>query len=246
MKRLLPALALSLCAAAQAGPTINVGTVYDYLDGDKSTFLKRVFNPGDTTAFVRVQVYEISFDANGKSIETALDSQSGDAALRTGLIASPARLIVPPKGMQATRLLYRGDRDSEHYYRVRFVPVMPEKEDNFDVSETERQAYKQSMSAGVNVLAGYGTVFFVSPKNMRFDTRLQDVSGHYRVSNAGNSTVEVNQFKDCSAAKKDDCLPVSKHHIRPGRNFEFNKEPGRIYSFELKEGNKNKAIEVGK
>ena len=34
-----------------AGPAINVGVVYDYLDADKSTYLKRVFNGGDSHGF---------------------------------------------------------------------------------------------------------------------------------------------------------------------------------------------------
>ena len=49
-------------------------------------------------------------------------------------MASPARLIVPANGMQGTRLLYMGERDRERYFRVRFVPVVPEKEDEFAVS----------------------------------------------------------------------------------------------------------------
>ena len=50
-------------------------------------------------------------------------------------MASPARLIVPAKGMQGTRLLHMGERDTERYFRVRFVPVVPEKEDEFAVSQ---------------------------------------------------------------------------------------------------------------
>ena len=47
MKRLLALVSLGgFSLAIQAGPNINVGTVYDYLDGDKSTYLKRVFNGG--------------------------------------------------------------------------------------------------------------------------------------------------------------------------------------------------------
>ena len=55
--------------AVQAGPQINVGTVYDYLDGDKSTYLKRVFNSGDSTAFVKVNILEIVYDADGSTAE---------------------------------------------------------------------------------------------------------------------------------------------------------------------------------
>lgn len=246
MKKLLSVLALCISAAAHAGPSINVGSVYDYLDGDKSTFLKRVYNGGESTAFVRVNLYEITFDANGKAIETPLDNPNEDVTKRTGLIASPARLIVPPSGMQATRLLYRGERDRERYYRVRFVPVMPEKEDKFEVSDSEREAYKESMSAGVNVLAGYGTVFFVRPKQAHYDTRLNNSAQEYRVNNAGNSTVELDDFKDCSAAKPTECLPPRKHFVRPENEFKLPKEPGRIYTFTLKEGNNTKFIEVTK
>jgi P pilus assembly chaperone PapD len=246
MKKLFPVLALCLTAAAHAGPSINVGTVYDYLDGDKSTYLKRVFNSGDTTAFVRVNLYEITFDADGKTTETSLENVSDDTTKRAGLIASPARLIVPPKGMQATRLLYRGERDIERYYRLRFVPVMPEKEDQFDVSDTERDSYKASMSAGVKFLAGYGTVFFVRPTQSRFDTQLHNAPDAYRVENRGNSTIELDEFTDCAAKKPKECLPAQKHHVRPGKNYQFSKVPGRVYAFKLIESGTSKMIEVGK
>ena len=165
MKRLLWLWVFSVFSVAvQAGPQINVGTVYDYLDADKSTYLKRVFNSGDSTAFVKVNVLEIVYDADGTPKEIPVET-AADGASRNGLMASPARLIVPAQGMQGTRLLYMGERDSERYFRVRFVPVVPEKEDEFAVSSEEREDYKKNLSAGVNVMTGFGTVFFVRPKD---------------------------------------------------------------------------------
>ena len=55
---------------------INVGVVYDYLDADKSTYLKRVFNGGDATAFVKVNILEIVYDADGTTREIPLTTQS--------------------------------------------------------------------------------------------------------------------------------------------------------------------------
>ena len=131
MNRLFLLWVLSVfCGAAKAGPQINVGTVYDYLDADKSTYLKRVFNSGDSTAFVKVNVLEIVYDADGTPKEIPVEA-AADGASRNGVMASPARLIVPAQGMQGTRLLYMGERDRERYFRVRFVPVVPEKEDEF-------------------------------------------------------------------------------------------------------------------
>ena len=244
MKRLWVLLVSSVFSMAlQAGPQINVGTVYDYLDADKSTYLKRVFNSGDSTAFVKVNILEIVYDADGGHREIPL-ANLGDGSGRDGLMASPARLIVPAKGMQATRLLLMGNRDTERYFRVRFVPVVPEKEDEFAVSSEEREAYKDTLTAGVNVMTGFGTVFFVRPKNSRFDTAIEDSAGLYRLRNNGNTVVVVDEFRNCSLSNETECEPITKHHVLAGKTFEFEKKPGREYRFNLVEGADKKALRV--
>ncbi|WP_415757753.1 molecular chaperone [Pseudomonas sp. LT1P18] len=239
---------LMLCASllplmTHAGPSINVGVVYDYLDADKSTYLKRVFNGGDATAFVKVNILEIIYDADGTTREVPLTTQTESAA-RDGLMASPARLIVPANGMQGTRLVYMGERDRERYFRVRFIPVVPEKEDEFAVSSEEREAYKKGLSAGVNVLAGYGTVFFVRPSQARFDSVIDESAAQYRIRNQGNTVVVIDEFRDCSIKSETDCAPTTKHHILPGREFQFDKKSGREYQFTLIEGKANKTLEI--
>ncbi|KAE9638711.1 molecular chaperone [Pseudomonas sp. PB106] len=236
-------LAGVLPLTGHAVPAINVGVVYDYLDADKSTYLKRVFNGGDSTAFVKVNILEIVYDGDGTPREIPLAAQN-DSRVRDGLLASPARLIVPANGMQGTRLVYMGEREKERYFRVRFVPVVPEKEDEFAVSADEREDYKKSLNAGVNVLAGYGTVFFVRPAQTRFNSVIDNSAGQYRISNQGNSVVVIDEFRDCSIKDETDCQPTTKHHILPGRTFEFAKQSGREYSFTVIEGKDSKALEI--
>lgn len=228
---------------AYAGPSINVGVVYDYLDGDKSTYLKRVFNSGDSTAFVKVNVLEIVYDADGTSRELPVKNQA-DASARDGLMASPARLIVPAGGMQGTRLLYMGERETERYFRVRFIPVVPEKEDEFAVSSEEREDYKKTLSAGVNVMAGFGTIFFVRPKNSRYDSVIDDSAGTYRIHNNGNTVVLIDEFKNCALKSETDCEPTTKHHVLAGKTFQFEKKPGRDYRFKLIEGKNKKDLRI--
>jgi hypothetical protein len=229
--------------AAQAGPQINVGTVYDYLDGDKSTYLKRVFNSGDSTAFVKINVLEILYDADGTSREVPIEN-AADGASRKGIMASPARLIVPAKGMQGTRLLYMGERDVERYFRVRFVPVVPEKEDDFVISNDERDDYKKSLSAGVNIMTGFGTIFFVRPNNARFDTAIDDNTQRYELRNNGNTVVVVDEFKSCALSDENDCGPTTKHHVLAGKSFGFDKEKGREYRFTVIEGETKKVLKI--
>ena len=243
MKRLHSIIGLWFVSlSALAGPSINVGTVYDYLDADKSTYLKRVFNGGSSTAFVRIKVMEIIYKADGSIEEVPLKTQDG--SVRDGLMASPARLIIPAKGTQGSRLLFMGSRDHERYFRVRFIPVVPEKEDEFALSQEQSEDYKKSLSAGVNILAGYGTIFFVRPKDMRIDTRINDRKDQYSITNNGNTVIVVDEFKNCSIKNPLECEPVTKNHILPGSSFHFSKVPGRHYRFTLIEGNINKTIEV--
>ena len=244
MKRVFLLIGLSgFSLGLQAGPQINVGTVYDYLDGDKSTYLKRVFNSGDSTAFVKVNILEIVYDADGTPSEVPVKSDPG-AASRDGLMASPARLIIPANGMQGTRLLFMGARDTERYFRVRFIPVVPEKEDEFAVSSDERENYKKNLSAGVNVMTGFGTVFFVRPNNSRYDSQIDNGASTYRIRNNGNTSVVVDEFRNCSIKQENECEPTTKHHIRAGKEFAFDKKPGREYRFNLVEGASKKALRV--
>ncbi|VVP15413.1 hypothetical protein PS838_03562 [Pseudomonas fluorescens] len=229
--------------AVQAGPQINVGTVYDYLDADKSTYLKRVFNSGDSTAFVKVNVLEIVYDTDGTPKEIPVKTAT-DGASRNGLMASPARLIVPAQGMQGTRLLYMGERDRERYFRVRFVPVVPEKEDDFAVSSEEREDYKKNMSAGVNVMTGFGTVFFVRPKDARFESVINETDRRYELRNNGNTVVIVDEFKSCSLSNESDCGATTKHHVMAGKTYAFDKEKGREYRFNLIEGDSKKNLKI--
>jgi len=244
MKRVCAGLGLLLCAlSAQAGPSINVGDFYDYLRGDKSTYLKRVFNSGDATAFVKINVLEIVYDASGKPTEVPVET-STDGTSRNGLMASPARLIVPATGMQGTRLLYMGERDRERYFRVRFVPVVPEKEDDFVVGHEEREEYKKALSAGVTLMTGFGTVLFVRPKNAHYNTAVNESPNRYELRNNGNTVVVVDEFKSCSLTRESDCGATTKHHVLAGKTFAFDKEKGREYRFFLIEGDSKKVITV--
>ncbi|VVN76971.1 hypothetical protein PS718_00806 [Pseudomonas fluorescens] len=231
------------CLTAQAGPQINVGTVYDYMEASQSTYLKRIFNSGDATAFVKVNVLEIIYGADGTSQEVPVQN-AADGASRNGLMASPARLIVPAQGMQGTRLLYMGERDRERYFRVRFVPVVPEKEDDFAVSGEEREDYKQSLTAGVNVMTGFGTVFFVRPKDARYATAINDTDSRYELRNNGNTVVVVDEFKSCSLSNEAECGATTKHHVLAGKTFAFDKEKNREYRFFLIEGTEKKPLKV--
>jgi P pilus assembly chaperone PapD len=223
---------LAMPLAAVATPELNVGGLYDYLDGDRSTLLKRVRNSGDSTAFVKVSVAELIYDDAGVAREIDTD---GLALEQRGLVASPARLIVPAHGMQAVRLLYRGPRDQERYFRLRFMPVLPELGDGFAVDEQEAAQYRDGLRAGINLLAGYGSLLFVRPAQPQYQTAVQREAGLLKVANQGNATVVLDHFRQCRAPGQE-CEPATKHHLLPGRSRQFPGDASRVHQFELHEG----------
>ncbi|MDD2134902.1 molecular chaperone [Pseudomonas kurunegalensis] len=238
--KLLAIVLLSLPLAAVAAPELNIGGLYDYLDGNKSTLLKKVRNGGDSTAFVKVSVVELVYDEAGVARE--IDTE-GLPLEQRGLVASPARLIVPAKGMQAVRLLYRGSRAEERYFRLRFMPVLPELGDGFAVDEQQAQQYRDSLRAGVNLLAGFGSLLFVRPAQAHYQTPVRREGGLLTVANEGNATVVLDHFRQCRAPQEA-CEPATKHHLLPGRSRQFEGQVGKVHQFDLQEGGERKNMVV--
>lgn len=238
MKYLIYLLSLMILPA-QAAPELNIGALYEYLDGGRSTALKRIYNGGDSTAFVKVMVAELVYAADGTVTEVAMDGQPSD---QRSLVASPARLIVPANGMQQVRLLFRGERDKERYYRLRFIPVLPEVNDGFGLTSEEAEQYDASLKAGVNILAGYGAVVFVRPAQPQYATEVVHESKRFIIPNKGNSTIVLDHFNDCDL-NGNDCAPPTKHHVRPTKSLEFERKPGRNYRFVLEEGTQQRAFD---
>jgi len=249
MKRLMTALGTAVAAtvlafsppAHAAAPNIQVGAMYEYVDPGKGALLKRVRNIGDATAFVRVQVTEVRYGSDGTHQEFPVDTSGiGSAA---GLVASPARLIVPAQGQQATRLLVQGERGVERYYRVRFVPVLPQSEDEFALTDAQRDDYRSEVSAGVNVLTGYGVFVIVHPDHAHYDVQTTTEHDHVQLRNAGNTTVVLDDVRQCSAGDKSaTCSPARKVHLLPGRTGRFARDAGQVHRFQIVEGGRRKDV----
>ncbi|WP_459040330.1 CS1 fimbrial subunit B flags: Precursor [Stenotrophomonas sp. PSU-St83] len=244
MKRLIllgAALLLPTFASAEM-PSIHVGAMYEYLLPDQGALLKRVRNSGDATAFVRVQVTEVRYTEDNTpyevDVEPGVYGGGGNA-----LIASPSRLIVPRQGQQATRLLFHGNRDKERYYRVRFVPVLPKKEDEFALTEAQSEDYRRSIAAGVNVLTGYGVFVIVHPEAPSSDLRTDRQADRTVVHNAGNSTVVLDNVRQCSTGRQPgQCGASRRVHLLPGRSEAFAHLPGQDHRFEIVEGKSRKSV----
>ena len=218
---------------AIGGPKISIDTFSDYLRADKNVIVKRVFNHGDATAFVKVRAWELRRGADGSVKEIPLDVET--AGGRRELVVSPARLIIPAAGMQTVRLLFSGNRGQERYYRLRFNPVLPNVGDGFELTKKEADAYEVSISGGVQMLAGFGSLLYVRPRDVAHQLAIEEEPGRFIVRNTGNATAVLDRFRQCKGDGLD-CDTAVVHHLAPGSERVFEKAPGSLYTFVHRRG----------
>ncbi|HHR6132242.1 TPA: hypothetical protein ACS72K_003891 [Providencia alcalifaciens] len=236
-------LALSVMPA-MAGPAIDVGDLNEYIQPTQNTLAKRIHNTGDATAFVRVTVDEIVFSGHGYS-ENKLDDNMLINGVGSGLISSPARLIIPINSMQTNRLVVIGSRDKERYYRVRYIPVVPDDAQEFSQNEDEMKKYQNEISAGVSVLTGFGTIVTVLPSSARFDTQITHNAGRLHIRNQGNASIVIRSLMECDK-NSENCSNVTHHQLRPGMDLDRPVKPGKVWQYTLLEGTKETHLTSGK
>lgn len=233
----------SASSTALATPSIGIGSMYDILVPGKQALTKRIYNTGTSTAFVRVDLLEIHPQKTAKALEVPVKDIAGNALVKNRLIVTPLRMIIPPSGFQTVRIIWPGDRTAERYYRVRFTPVMPETGDGFGLSNKEISEYRnKALSAGLNVMAGYGTLVMIQPAKPVFNTQfLTASSDSITVKNQGNATIALENIRHCKVANTD-CGSASREFILPGRSKNINKKKDFSTNFTLIEGEKQKKL----
>lgn len=228
-----------LCHFAKAAPMIGIGSMYDVLTSESHSLTKRIYNSGDSTAFVRVELLEIHPGQKSNSNdESPMNEISGNILEQNRLVVTPLRMIIPPNGFQSVRVMWPGIRDKERYFRVRFTPVMPQADDGFGLDKKSTEKYRQeTLQAGVNVLTGYGTVVIVQPEKPSFNTMINDMaSGDVTITNNGNATVVLEDIRHCKSVNTD-CGDIRREFILPGRSHSIAGKTGFKTNFTLIEGN---------
>lgn len=237
------ALIISYLPTVSAVPVIGISSMYDVLTPGTQSMTKRIYNTGNTTAFVRIDLFEVYPGKKTTARELPQKEIMGNTLEKDRLIVTPLRMIIPPSGFQAVRILWPGDRGIERYYRVRFTPVMPDGSDDFGLDEKTRNEYRKStLQAGINVLTGYGTVVIIQPDNPFFNSKI-DASRHdvISITNNGNTTISLDNIRYCKSTDVD-CGAVTREFVLPEKSKNIEKRVGYTTSFTLIEGNNKKGL----
>ncbi|MBD1554850.1 molecular chaperone [Pseudomonas typographi] len=231
------ATAAAAMPVAPVGPRLVPGALVDTLAAGRSSMVKQLGNTGQLTAFVQVELAQVTFTADGQSHEVPLPA---DGMLRP-LLVTPARFILPAGGSQLMRMIYRGTREQERYFRLRYRPVAPRAGDVFAATDEDLTAYAKASHAGVQVLHGYGGVLIVSPEHPYYNTQRVPGANALVLSNQGNSSVILEGLRRCDL-KTAACEMPQTVYIRPGRSHGLEKAAGEQWRFELVEGKTRHAL----
>jgi len=247
LKRFVPFL-MGLCLIFKTGwvlaiPSIGIGSMYDIFTPEKQAINKHIYNTGISTAFVRVELLEVDINNKQKIIEAPVKEITGNTLEKERLIVTPLRMIIPPSGFQLVRFMWAGERTAEKYYRVRFTPVLPEHGDSFGLNEQQITAYREeTLSVGLNVMAGYGTLVIVQPSQPIFNTLIETrMPDFISVVNNGNATIALENIRSCNSADTD-CSSAARQFILPGQTKKIARVKGLNTSFTLIEGQKQKKL----
>lgn len=244
MKKLLMVLASAVSTFAAATPEINIGAMHSFIEADRTSLLKQIRNKGSSTAYVRVTTTEIEFTEDGNAKEKDIDREALLKGDGYGLVISPTRLIVPASGMQANRMVVMGERDVERYYRVRYVPVIPDSTKEFGLTSEQAETYEKDVTAGVSVMAGYGAIVVVRPSKVEYNTLINETSDFVTFTNQGNSTVVFDAFAQCKA-KRQACYSYRVQYLRPGKTLTVEKQANKSFRFTLVEGKSKSEMAFG-
>jgi|GEM_PF-3385104 len=181
--------AVSLCSHASdfyAQANVSVQDMVLTFPSKGQRLVQQLRNTGEAPAFVKVDVLEILDPHTPNEREKALEiSQVPD------LVATPQRVVIPPKATRGVGLYLKKRWDKDRFFRVRFTPVRPTKEEGFVQGSNKVQT-------GASVGIAWGTLVVVPRANPSYQTELTQDGNIITLNNAGNSFVEIKNPKVCS------------------------------------------------
>lgn len=196
-KFLLTFIFVCLSSPSLANIAINK-SIIEFLPSKSNREDIEVRNTSDEQIYVQVEIFEIINPGlpNEEKIKHSDPKKSG-------LIVSPQKMAIPPKGVKLVRLVrYISAGDKDRIYRVKVAPVVGE---------------LFAEQTGVKVLVGYELLVMVRPKNPAPKLEVTRQGKKLLVRNEGNTNVLMYHGKQCRT--EDDCEKLTSKRMYSGASW---------------------------
>lgn len=191
--------ALLLSCSLQAQLAID-RIIVDFQSTSTITEDVLLMNESDSeTLFIDVEVLEVTKPGTEDEQRVIVDDPS-----KIGLIATPAKVILPPNARRNVRLVNMVETsDAETVFRVNFSPVAGEA----DVDENV-----------VRLMVGYQALVIVRPDNPVVKVESKRKEGELILANNGNTNVFLERVRQCTDASLEECSPLGDRRLYPGNS----------------------------
>lgn len=182
IKKICTSLALLLCLASPLalGGILLDKSIVEFAHGDSPRKDIWVVNDDSENAYVKVQVLEVrNPGTEQESREEILDPE------KIGFVATPSKLVIPPKGRKLVRLVNLKPDGQERVYRVNFTPVLPPLE--------------EEEGATVRVVIAYQVLALIQPDAPEEALDISRFGNDLTIRNQGNSYALLGGGVQCDA-----------------------------------------------
>ena len=182
-----------LCAAgiAQAGILLDK-SIIEFTADEAPRKDIWVINDGSDNAYVKIQV--LAVNKPGTEQETREEITDPD---QISFVASPSKLVIPPKGRKLVRLVNLAPPGPERVYRINFTPVLP--------------PLQEEEGATVRVVIAYQVLALIYPASPTEQLEIDRKGQSLTFRNKGNSYVLMGAGTQCdSAAQNCEDLPARR------------------------------------
>lgn len=200
--------AISLMTTAFTA-VINVSPlILNFKPGGKRFADITVSNPGEQTAYVAVKIAKI---VNPGTPDQKRVSLKGDP-MQFGLVASPVRMVIPPKQVRRVRVLpLTHNNTTDAMYEINITPVS---------GKIENLLAGSKVRAGLQIIVGYAVKAFIRPANAKAVVSILRNNKTVTLKNTGNSNVLLYKGEQCIQGQ---CkrLTDSVHRLYAGNTWTF-------------------------
>lgn len=137
-----------------------------------------VINDDTENAYVKIQVLAVR--NAGTEQETREEISDPDLI---SFVATPSKLVIPPKGRKLIRLVNLATPGSERVYRINFTPILP--------------PLQEEQGATVRVVIAYQVLALIHPANPREQLEIKREGADLSFRNKGNSFVLLGGGTQC-------------------------------------------------
>ena len=211
---------MTVAFSAHAGIAISRAIV-EFPSKDKSNQDVIVYNNGAKTEYVKVSLFSI--DSNNKKHPIKIGDKSG-------IMANPQKLILPPKSSKVVRFIKLHDNlKKEKIYRAHIEPSV--------AIAKKVGTERDDIEASVKVIIAYGVLINMLPDNIKTDIRNKKSHKQITFINKGNASVLFSNGKQCDSKGKN-CKEIKGKRLYRGKKWSLKLPYNTPLEFSYRSGKK--------